>query len=334
MSARLTMAMCVMLVFLGSVPVRAGGWNTLHVCNDGNTTVRVAIARQVRGFFSNGRRLMGWRVIPPGACDAVFEYDSSESANAFVTFLYTDRHNRDGVVLVGPPDDDRVFEKSDQTFCVNMTDRFDTESDVHEACPSHYPPPEFQTVTFPIFFKATAFDDSEGASRQTLRLSPDVSSRSAGLTLQWGPIARSAPAVSDRPAASPRAASPSNAPPVSRGVFAPVPAENENPAPASWWASLVGTWSGTTSSGGTERTITLDLTASRGELKALVRTSDGLGAETRARIVSAGQEVVARSESQVTFDGRLSSDGKTIDGQLNVWFWTPKAVAIVLTKRE
>jgi hypothetical protein len=322
-----------MLVLVDCVPAAAGGWNTLDICNDGNTTVRVAIARQVRGFLSNGRKLIAWWPIEPGACEQVFAYDSSESANAFITFLYRDLQNRDGVVLIGRPEDDRVFDQADKTFCVNMTGDFTTESDVHETCPTHYPPPEFQTVTFPIFFMATALDDSEGASRQTLRLSPDVNRRSAGLILQWGPTARTAPAASERPASPARPAGPSSAPPVARGVFAPVPAEKENPAPTAWWASLVGTWSGTTTTGGTERTITLDLNASGGELKAFVRTSDGLTGDARARIVSGSREVVARSESQITFDGRLSSDGKTIDGQLNVWFWTPKAVTLALTKR-
>jgi hypothetical protein len=180
------LALSLLFVLVNSDPAGAGGDNTLRVCNDGNTTLRVAMARQVLGFFSHGRKLTGWWVIEPETGETIFAFDSSESKNAYFTFLYRDRQNRDGVVLIDRPADHRIYDESNDTFCVSMTNDFQTETDVHTTCPSHYAPPDFQTVTFPLFFMAGALDDSEGANHQTLRVMPDVNRRSEGLLVQWG----------------------------------------------------------------------------------------------------------------------------------------------------
>jgi hypothetical protein len=104
--------------------------------------------------------------------------------------------------------------------------------------------------------------------------------------------------------------------------------------PTAWWSSLIGTWTGSTQGANPERTITLELHSSPGGLGARLQSSDGLAGETRVRLVDGTREVAAQSTSQIVVEGRLSSDQKTIEGQLTVWFWTPKTMRLVLTKRD
>ena len=115
-----------------------------------------------------------------------------------------------------------------------------------------------------------------------------------------------------------------------RGRGASTPAPNDQ-----WWTSMLGTWSGPTQGPGPQRTITVQLTSSPSGLAAHVRSSDGFGAEAvRAHIVSGTREVTTASESRVVLDARVSPDGKTLQGRLTVWFWSPKTVTVALAKGE
>jgi hypothetical protein len=293
------------------------------------------MARQVRGFF-DGRRLSGWWVLEPEDCERVFAFDSAESLNAYFTFLYRDHQNREGVVQIGRPGDDRIYETSDATYCVPMGGgNFQTETDVHQTCPSHYAPPDFQTVTFPLFFRAGALDDSEGANNQTLRVAPDLNRPSDGLLLRWGATADSSSA-SVKPPAAPSASASASAPADSAatpGVFTALLEEARRRRAASPWNALPGTWKGVVMLEGNQVTVTLDLKMASGGLTAFFSASNGLSGDAKVRVVKGTDEIVSTTATQIVVDGRLSDDGRTIEGELGVWFWPVKRMPIVLTKQ-
>jgi hypothetical protein len=148
--------------------------------------------------------------------------------------------------------------------------------------------------------------------------------------LEANPVTSPSQTVAPAPQTPPRAQGSTAITDIFLGRGGPAPERQAAPPP--WWHAILGTWEGT-SGGADAKTIVIELGLSGANLAATLKSSDGLGAETRVRIVSGSRETLAPSTSQVHFDGRLSDDGKTIAGQLTVWFWTPKTIPLTLTKR-
>jgi hypothetical protein len=134
----------------------------------------------------------------------------------------------------------------------------------------------------------------------------------------------------DRAASPAPTTPPPAAPAIAPGTRAAGP-DGPPPDKSALWYALVGTWTGKT--GSPERTITVEFVELRAGPGVHVRMSDGFRGPAATRINSGKDTFSNYSGGQVTLNGTLSPDAKTITGEMTVAFWDPKTVRLTLTKR-
>ena len=163
------------------VDLRALEYNMLTICNDGNTRMWVATVSKILGFFGSTYQAEGWWTIDPGVCKRVFSKTDAVSFAAYVTAIYRDRNGRRSIVPMSNPDD-RFLDKSERTFCMPFNRvEFNLQADLERdtICPADVRPPDFETVSFPLWFRVVNYRDN------TLRLRPDLNVPSMSLIAHW-----------------------------------------------------------------------------------------------------------------------------------------------------
>ncbi len=128
----------------------------LSICNDGNTELSVATARETNDAFVHALEVEGWWTVEPGDCTMVFTHFNSTFA--YLAFAYNDRSGGFGFVTEVDSEDrsepvssSRTFQWSRERLCVPL-DSFNYSGNLEELghCPRSN---EYHLTAFPLYFE-------------------------------------------------------------------------------------------------------------------------------------------------------------------------------------
>ena len=128
----------------------------LSICNDGNTKLSVATARETNDAFTHALEVEGWWTVEPGDCTMVLTH--FDSSFAYLAFAYNDRSGAFGFVTEVDPEDrsepsssPRTFQRSRERLCVPLNS-FNYSGNLEELayCPRSN---EYHLTDFPVYFE-------------------------------------------------------------------------------------------------------------------------------------------------------------------------------------
>lgn len=98
-------------------------FNSINICNEGNTAAWVGMVKNEAGFVAtsddNVHSGSGWWRLAPGGCKRLHYHTSWDTRLIYFTFLYQDASGTIGV-LGGEPGRGRHFSASEAVFCITI----------------------------------------------------------------------------------------------------------------------------------------------------------------------------------------------------------------------